>query len=726
MNVAACPGCVTLGEPPAARARASGGAARGDARRTIRLSVPDMHCAGCIQAVERAVAAAPGVVSARVNLSQKRVTAEAADWVTEDQLIAALARAGRAARALNADMLGPDDDPTGRRLLAGLGVSGFAMMNVMLLSVAVWSGAEAATRDFLHWISAAIALPAVAFSARPFFEAAIRALSHRRLNMDVPIAVAIALAAAMSLYETAYGGRHAYFDAALSLTFFLLLGRYLDHRTRMAARSAARELSALEAATARRVVAGVEEEVPIDALAVGDLVRVAPGMRAPVDGVVAEGAGDLDRSHLTGEATPEVVGPGDAVESGALVLTAPLLLRATAVGAATSLRRMGEMIAAAEAGRARYASLADRAAQVYAPAVHLLALAAFVFWLVWAGDARFALNVAVAVLIITCPCALGLAAPAVATAATGALFRRGALLKSGEALERLAEVDTVVFDKTGTLTTGAPRLAALPDPATLAAAAALASHSAHPFARSVVAAARAAGVAPAEAEGVREVPGKGVEGLIDGAPARFGAAAWVGAEDGDGAAAWLRLGDASPRRFEFAETLRDGAADLVASLKARGMEVILLSGDGPKAVAACAEALGVEAAEARLTPAAKLARVRALGAAGRKVLMIGDGLNDAGALAAAHVSAAPASALDAARVASDIVLLHDGLDGIEAALRTARLARRRIVENFAIAGLYNLIAVPVALMGFATPLIAALAMSASSVTVSLNAARAAR
>ncbi|MEL7465240.1 MAG: heavy metal translocating P-type ATPase [Pseudomonadota bacterium] len=718
MSVAACSGCAAVGAPQSKPLRREP-----TETRVLRLSVPDLHCAGCIAAVERAVAAVPGVAAARVNLSQKRVTAEVGAGVDEETLIEALAKAGRTAKALNADLLGTEEDATGRSLLAGIAVSGFAMMNVMLLSVSVWSGAEEATREFLHWISAAIALPAVAFSARPFFRAALQAARSWKLNMDVPIAVAIALAAAMSLYETAYGGRHAYFDAALSLTFFLLLGRYLDHRTRAAARSAARELSALESAEAVRLIGEVEERVSVDDLEIGDLIRVAPGMRAPVDGVVETGVADLDRSHLTGETVPKAVATGDAVESGALVLTAPVVLRATAVGADTSLRRMAEMVEAAEAGRAKYASLADQAAKIYAPLVHLLALVAFLGW-VWAsGDARLSLNIAVAVLIITCPCALGLAAPAVATAAAGSLFRRGVLLKNGAALEKLAEVDTVVFDKTGTLTTGAPRLAEAPGDDALALAAALASQSAHPFAKAVADAARDKRLERPRVENARELPGKGVEAEMDSVAVRFGSAAWIGAEENEGAAVWLRVGDEAPVRFGFAETARDGAADLIAALKARGLAVKLMSGDGPVAVSRLAFEVGIEDAASGLSPADKIERVAALSLASRRVLMVGDGLNDAGALAAAHVSIAPASGLDAARVASDVVLLNDDLRQIDVAMDFAKSARKRIIENFCTAGLYNLVAVPIALAGFATPFIAALAMSASSITVSLNAAR---
>lgn len=717
---AACPACGGAAFAPVRPASARAGAEA----RTLILSLPDIHCAGCIAGAERALSGVPGVVSARVNLTLKRATVRAAPGVAAEGLTEALARAGHRALELDeATLAGSGDDETGRALLLAIGVSGFAMMNVMLLSVSVWSGAEAATRDFLHWVSAAIALPVVAFAGRPFFYSAWGALRARRLNMDVPISLSIILASCMSLFETWAGGRHAYFDAAVALTFFLLLGRYLDHRARAAARSAARELTALESPKAIRLAGGGRETVAISELRVGDLVHVAPGMRAPVDGVLAEGLTDMDRSHLTGETVPVSAGPGSAVSAGEMNLTGPVTLRATAVGQDTSLRRMAELVAAAERGRGVYQTLADRAARLYSPGVHLLALSAFLFWVWHAGDMRFALNVAVAVLIITCPCALGLAAPAVATAAAGRLFRRGVLLKSGDALERLAEVDVAVFDKTGTLTTGRPRLATEAAPDALAAAAGLAAGSAHPYARALAEAAEAAGLAPTPVSGLAERPGAGMEGEIGGQAARLGSAAFTGAPDDGGAAIWLRLGEAAPVRFGFADEFRPGAAALVAALKARGIGTMLLSGDGAEAVEAARAALGIDHAEARVSPAEKLERLNALAAAGRKALMVGDGLNDSGALAAAHVSAAPGSGLDAARVAADMVLLNADLSALAGAMETARCARRRILENFGLAAAYNAVAVPIALAGFCTPLIAALAMSLSSITVSLNALR---
>jgi Cu2+-exporting ATPase len=712
ISLSACPACDAVpiasagGTPPSGR---------------LMLSVPGAHCATCISDIEGALAAHPGVRSARLNLTLRRVAVEADPGVTAAALVAALGRAGHAALELDAGMLAATEtDRAGRDLLMRIGVAGFAMMNVMVLSVAVWSGADGISRALFHWISALIALPAVAFAAQPFFRRAWPALRAGRLNMEVPISLAILLAAGISLFETVLGGERAYFDAALSLTFFLLAGRYLDHRTRAAARSAAETLAALEVPRATTVDGRV---VALAEVRPGDLVRVLPGARVPVDGVVTEGESELDRALLTGESLPAAVAPGGAVAAGEVNLTGPLTVRVVAVGPESALARLTALVAVAEAARNRYASLADRAARLYAPVVHLLALAAFAGWLAATGDVRFALNIAVATLIITCPCALGLAVPAVSVAASGRLFRRGLLLTSPTALERLAEATHVVFDKTGTLTEGKPRLDVLPDDAeAVAVALALARGSAHPLARALAEAAAAAGVTPARVSRLTEVPGHGVEGWWHGQRVRLGRAAWTGGEDAGRTATWLALAGRTVA-FTFSDRLRPGAAEAVAALGRLGLSVELLSGDSPLAVAATAAEAGIGDWQAGLLPEAKAARVAALERQGARVLMVGDGLNDTAALAQAFVSISPASGLDAARAVADVVLLGASLKPLPEAVRTARKARRRIVGNFAIAAVYNVVSIPLALAGLASPLAAALAMSSSSILVSLNALR---
>jgi Cu2+-exporting ATPase len=716
---AACPGCIAapaqMVEVPAAETG------------RLALSLPTIHCQACISKVERALDAVPGVNSARVNLTLKRALIDATPDVTANDLVAVLDGIGFEAHELdNAALQATQSDRAGRELLMHLAVAGFASMNVMLLSVAVWSGAEDATRDLFHWISAAITLPAIAFCGQPFFRNAWAALSVGRLNMDVPITLAILLALATSLWETSLSGHHAYFDAALTLTFFLLAGRYLDHRTRAVARSAAQELAALEVPRAWRVASdGTQTEVQVGELALGDLVLVRPGGRMPVDGIIETGRSELDRSLLTGETVPVFAEPGQNVSAGEVNLTGPLTIRATAVGQDTSLHRMADLVAIAESGRSRYTSLADAAAKLYAPGVHILSALSFLGWLLWSGDLRMALNIAAAVLIITCPCALGLAVPAVTTAASGRLFRKGLLIKHATALERLAEVDTVVFDKTGTLTEGTPvltNLDAIP-PQDAAVALALAEASAHPLSCALARAARAAGVIPATLTRIVEVPGYGTKAMLDDTVVRLGRATWVGASQAATTSTFLQIGDQPAVAFSFSDTPRSGAASAVAALQRAGLDVVMISGDSPMAVERLARQLGITDWHAEALPQDKAAAIAALSAQGKKVLMVGDGLNDTAALAAAHVSISPASALDAARVASDIVLLGSDLEPIPEALGVARKATARIRENFRIATLYNVIAVPVAVIGLATPLVAALAMSLSSITVSLNALR---
>ncbi|MCC1491690.1 heavy metal translocating P-type ATPase [Cognatishimia sp. F0-27] len=721
-SLSACPACVAA---PAAEALAEAEAAPKDAH--IMLSLPTIHCAACLSKVEAALNADPRVQSARVNLTAKRVAIDAAPETDPAEMISRITDAGFEAHELDATALSATTtDQAGRDLLMRLAVAGFAAMNVMLLSVAVWSGAEGATRDLFHWISAAIVIPATGFAALPFFRNAWRALRVGSLNMDVPISLAILLAIGTSLWETALSGEHAYFDAAITLTFFLLTGRYLDHRTRSVARSAAEELAALEVPRAWRVSDAGEKQVPVAELAAGDLIRVRPGGRLPVDGIVTEGHSELDRSLLTGETRPVAAAPGMAVSAGEVNLTGPMTVRATAVGRDSSLARMADLVAVAESGRSNYTSLADRAAKLYAPGVHILSALAFLGWLLWAGDLRVALNIAAAVLIITCPCALGLAVPAVTTAASGRLFRRGLLIKDATALERLAEVDTVVFDKTGTLTAGDPTPGDLSHITRrdLGIARALAEGSAHPLSRALALRLAEMGIpAVADLDDRRELPGFGAEATWQGRPVRLGRAGWVGAEAGDGTEAWLRIGDGDPLRIPFYDAMRDGAREAVAGLQKMGLHVALVSGDTAPAVARCAAELGIEDWQAGALPADKAARIQAFGTKGARVLMVGDGLNDTGALAAAHASLSPASALDAARVASDIVLLGNSLAPLPEAVSTARRAVRRIRENFTIATWYNIIAVPLAVAGLCSPLIAALAMSASSITVSLNALR---
>ncbi len=716
----ACPACDAA---PAAEALAARAPQR-DAR--LLVSVPGAHCAACIATIERDLARMEGVTSARLNLTLKRLSVAAEAGIEASDIIARLDQLGYEAHELDAGTLSlTETEQQGRALLMRVGISGFAMMNIMLLSVAVWAGADGPTRDMFHLISALIAIPTVAFTGQPFFRNAWRAARAGRMDMDAPISFAILLTLFISIYETLLSGEHAYFEAVVMLIFFLLVGRYLDFRARAVARSAAQELAALEVPRATQLVDGAERAVNVADLRAGDIVLVRPGGRVPVDGVVMQGQSEMDRSLLTGETLPVFADTGALLSAGEVNLTGPLQVRVTAAGKDSSLHRMADLVAHAESARMRYTTIAQRAASAYAPTIPILSLGAFLVWFwISGGDLRLAMNIAVASLIITCPCALGLAVPAVVTAASGKLFRKGLLIKDGTALERLAEVDTVIFDKTGTLTMGTPAPTNLDaHPANVQRVAlALAESSGHPLAAALAKGLRALDVEPAALETIAEVPGHGIEAEWNGARVRLGRAEWVGAVPEGVTAAYVSMG-AQTHGFTFADQLRPGAETVVRDLQAQGKAVWLISGDVAPVVRDLAARLGIENWQAGALPQDKAAKVAALHESGARVLMVGDGLNDTVALSAAHVSISPASALDAARAASDMVLLGRDLAPVADAVRLSKTAMQRIRENLWQSGIYNVIFVPIALLGFATPLWAAAVMSISSISVTLNALR---
>ena len=717
--------------------------------REVSLHVDGMHCGACIAKIEGTLAALPEVELARANLTQGRVrirwrdagsgepvSDRMADRGSGERFVAALRAAGYDASILVPESLPVRTAAEEREMVRCMAVAGFAAANVMLLSLSIWTGhAEgmaAETRSLFHWFSALIALPALAWAGRPFFRSALKALRAGRTNMDVPIALAVTLAAGVSLWETVRGEPHAYFDSAIALLFFLLIGRFLDRRARRQARSAAARLIALQDTAVTTIGdGGRPRRIPAADLEAGMRMAVAVGERLAADGIVRRGRSEIDASLMTGETAPRSVGPGDAAHAGVVNLSAPIEVEVTAAGDGTVLADIVRLTEAAEQRKSDYVVLADRVSRLYAPAVHTLALLAFLGWILLGGMAwQPALLIAIAVLIVTCPCALGLAVPVVQVVATGRLLRRGVLVKSGDALERLAAADTVVFDKTGTLTLGAPALSnrdAIPDGA-LEAAAALAAASRHPLSRALSAA--APDVPPAA--DVAETPGCGLSLATADGEVRLGRADWcgiaeapagVGGDSAPGSEIWLTRPGAAPVRFRFEDAVRPDAARTVEALRDAGLRPVLLSGDRPDAVAAVAAAVGIEDWRGECTPQDKLAALDSLRDAGARVLMVGDGLNDAPALAAAHVSISPSSAADIAQVAADIVFQSRSLKPVAEALTVACRAQALVRQNIGLAVGYNLFAVPLAVAGLVTPLVAALCMSGSSIVVVLNAIR---
>ena len=701
----------------------------------LDLAVDGISCAGCMAKIERSLSKMPEVTSARVNLTDRRLALEwKAGAIDPSVFVDRLAELGYKAYPFERAGAETRETDQASSLLRRLGVAAFAAMNVMMLSVPVWSGYTGdllpEQRDFFHWLSALIVLPAAAYSAQPFFSSALTALRARSVNMDVPISIGITLALAMSLFETASHAEHAHFDAAIMLIAFLLAGRYLDQNMRRKTRAFAGNLAALKAETATKFIDDEIVTVPVAAIQPGDIVLLRPGERAAVDGNVISGRSEIDQSLITGETLPKTVTVGSPVYAGTLVRTGVLRVRVSAAAEATLLSEISRLLENAQQSRSRYIRLAERASRFYAPVVHAAALLTMIGWLIAGANLHDSVVTAIAVLIITCPCALGLAIPAAQTVASGALFGSGVLLNSGDAIERIAAVDRVIFDKTGTLTL--PELdvanaAAIPsDVFALAGRVALSSR--HPVAAAVARAAKA--VSPLA--GFHEEPGLGVYGVVDGLEVKLGRPSYCGAEgaanailsrDPEASVVAFRHGS-SCHVFAVRQRLRADAAAVVSELQRLGIGVEIVSGDREPAVRAAAGSLGICEWRAEVTPVDKIARIEELARQGFKVLMVGDGLNDAPALAAAYASISPISAPHMSQSVADAVFLGEKLAPVQAAIVISRKALHLMRQNLWLAVIYNALAVPIAIAGLVTPLIAAAAMSGSSLLVILNALRA--
>ena len=700
-----------------------------DGTHTLTLAVDGLTCGACVWLIESVLARETDVLTGRVNMTSRRLKLVWRGSPERATTLAALIEGlGYRLVPFDPSCLKSAEDQAGRALVRALAVAGFAAANVMFLSFGTWVGITQnmgpATRDLMHWVSALIALPCICYAALPFVRSAAAALSKGRTNMDVPISVGVTLVSVMSLMETLRGGAHTYFDSAATLLFFLLIGRVLDHRARGRARQTAQELLMLRAGDVAVLQAdGTTQRCRQEAVQPGDLVLVGMGERVGVDGAIERGATTLDASLVTGESMPQPAGPGAAVFAGSLNLGEAVTVRATATGGGTLLAECVRLIEAAEQTRGRFVVMADRVARRYTPTVHLAALLTFLLWFVVLDHpAMESLLIAAAVLIVTCPCALALAVPAVQVVVTSWLFRQGILLKSATALERLANADTVVFDKTGTLTEPVLLADARADTESLALAAGMAASSRHPLCRALLA---GAGAAPKLSAAV-EHPGQGLSLAQADGETRLGSRRYCGVTGvpGTGPELWLARPGLAALRFAFQERLRPDAAETVAGLRRLGLEVQIASGDGEAPVRRIAESLGVAVWHAGQTPVDKVALIESLRAQGRRVFMVGDGLNDGPCLAAADVSASPSSAADISQTVADVVVQGASLTPAATVVRAARRARAAMRQNIALSIGYNALVVPLAVAGYVTPWVAAIAMSSSSLLVLGNSFRA--
>ena len=708
---------------------------RREGENRLRLIIRGAKCGGCLSKIENSVSVLPGVSSARLNLSNGEMRVSWQGSLKAGTIADTISDLGYIVAPERVEQGDDDGAREERALLISMGVAGFAAANIMLLSVSVWAGhgeMGETTRRTLHALSGAIALPVLVFSGRHFFRSAFNVLRRGHANMDVPISLALCLAFGVSVSETLRGGPHAYFDAAVMLLFFLLIGRFLEARLKRRAYSAANALAAMRNKPVT-VMACENKTVsmPAEDIVEGDTILLAPGERAMLDMRIAEGSSDVDESLITGESLPRLLRPGMVIRAGAINLSASV--RGTAIGTADNslLSTIAEMLEAGEQRRSSYRKLADRAVSLYIPFVHSTAALAGLAWLLLGASVSQALMISVTTLIITCPCALALAAPVAQVVAAGRLFDKGVFLRSGDALERLAEVDHIAFDKTGTLTLGAPKLHRVfvngkeISPSSQEAsdlieqAARLARASHHPLSRALAGAAGAGGVQV----NVEESPGKGLEATVENSLWRLGSAGWVGTaapEAASGPLLLFRRGREPLVCFAFEDQAQTSAQDALDRLRSQNITMEIMSGDRRASVEALANALRIDDWTAECTPESKVERLEALRSVGRKTLMVGDGLNDTGALSLAHASLAPGNAMDISQSASDAVYCGD-LTDIPVILKTARRTRSIMRQNFALAAGYNLFAVPIAVAGLVTPLIAAIAMSLSSIIVTLNA-----
>ena len=680
---------------------------------SVDLPVSGMTCAACARAVERALAATPGVERARVNLATNTATVEYdAKRAQMRDFIGAIEDLGYGVPETEPR---PDAEEPGYRKRLAVA----AILAAPVLVLGMWHGLVAA--PYSAWIQLALTLPVVCYSGAPFYQAAWKALRHGSANMNSLIALGTGAAFTYSLYETLRGGHQVYYEAAAAIIAIVLTGRMLEARARGKASSAIRRLMDLQPPTARVLRDGVETETAVEDVRAGDLVAVRPGERIPVDGNVVHGESAVDESMLTGESLPVEKRPGAAVFAGTINRSGAFRFEAAQVGRGAVLQQMIEMVKQAQGSRAPVARLADVVSGYFTMGVLAAALATFAAWLFFAPFATAMVN-AVAVLIVACPCALGLATPTAIMVGTGRGAARGILIKGGEALEMAYRIDTILLDKTGTITLGKPRVTGIApaggfgEAELLRYAASAERHSEHPLGQAVVEAAAARGIVLAEAAGFSSMAGLGVRATVDGR------AVEVGRSEGKPGVN-VTIDGAPAGAIEIADTIRPEAAAAVSRLRAMGLEIWMLTGDRQETALEIARQAGIENVLAEVMPGDKVARVKQLQAAGRRVAMLGDGINDAPALAQADLGIAMGSGTDIAMEAGDIILMRSDLNRVADALELSRRTMRVIRQNLFWAFAYNTVALPVAALGLLSPMIASAAMALSSVTVVTNSLR---
>jgi Cu2+-exporting ATPase len=706
-----------------------------DGVNSVTLMVQGLHCAACVWLIETILKKQKDVVVARINLSQKTLLLQ---WRGEEemgnQLTHLVSEVGYKLLPFDVKILQEADKKYSDRILKALAVAGFGAGNLMLLSISLWFSDSLdmgeQTRNLLQFFSGLIAIPVVIFSARPFFSSAYKSIRAGYPNMDLPISLAITLACVVSVLQMIQNANHVYFDSAVMLTFFLLIGRYLDLKTRKKAFSIVSEFTLLSASFGRVYIEDKIVTLPIRKLREGMILLVAAGEKIAADGVVIDGESEVDASMITGEVLPKNIVENSEVFSGTINLGAPIKVKITKAQSETLLSKIVTFASEAENKKNHYVRLADKLARFYTPIVHILALATFAFW--FSDGFEVALLNATAVLIITCPCALALAIPIVQTITISDFIKRGILVKSGEALEKLSEAEIVVFDKTGSLTFGAPKLVEIELVSGgrlnekqrdyyLEIAASLAQKSRHPLSKAI---SEAFTGKPLDLK-VLERQGFGLVANFENKLARLGRREFCEIKtlrNPNELSCFLKIGDEELILF-FEDKIKFDAAAVISKLKMMNKRVILLSGDVENTVKKVADEIGISEYYFEKTPLSKVQFLQELKDGNQKFIMVGDGVNDAPALALSDISISFSRASDIAQNIADIVICGDDLSPVIELIDSSKRAMRFMKSNLVIALIYNLIAVPFAILGYVIPLVAAASMSASSLLVLLNSLR---
>jgi Cu2+-exporting ATPase len=695
----------------------------------LEFTVSGISCSSCIWLIENALSKQENITGARVTLSSKKLVIR---WNGDESLGNEYAKLviqmGYDLAPYDSQEISKRDESIIRSLLIKIALAGFSLGGIMTISDGLYIYDReligAATHDMLHLIVMLLAMPVIIYSGSHFYSSAINSLRHRRANMDVPIAFSLVVIAVLGIYQTFTGAEHVYFDSAVMLIFTLLIGRYFEFKARAKARLSTKSITDILSGYANLITESGIKIIPAKDLKEGMLIQVNMGEKIPADGIITKGSGEFDTSLITGETLPKQINSAEEVMAGMLNLGNTVEVKISRPSANSTLSQILGLLEKTEKNNSKLNTLAEKATRAYVPVVYGAALITFALWYVILGSSlETAIINSCAVLIITCPCALGLAVPVVNVVSFGKMLRKGLILKNGETLERLNEIDTAIFDKTGTLTTGHLEVLNKSDfsEQELRLAASMASKSSHPAAKAI---AKIYGGKLIDGLESRELAGLGLEAEYEGKKIRLGKPNWVGGKTDElsKSSVAFSIGD-EIKNFTLEDELRKDAKEVISKINKAGIRTIILSGDVEAQVKKVAEELGIVSYKSKLLPQEKYDYVSNLKNSGHKILMVGDGLNDAPSIKLADVSISPGSAVSLTQNSADIIFSGERLMPVIDSIKIAKKSVKLIKQNIYLSFLYNFISIPFAMAGFITPIIASVAMSASSIIVVLNSLR---